>query len=216
MAYFVPSDYSCGNTVVDNSNEKGDQNRHFRSTLPENTIRFETSQDATPSFPYPNVITIFPSAALGTQSIVTAAMKNETDESRAESTIPRPNSLLIGPSSQVRAPSSLLSSALPRSLLKTTPLLSGPQALPLLRPRRLWLVQDNSLKRIPQGYPPLNPRCTTYVGDAPPSIVAVRIAECLRKRSISVEYDEETVSVRVLPSKLVGVALIWWGMRPCD
>ena len=61
------------------------------------------------------------------------------------------------------------------------------------RPRRLWKVNDTSLKPVPFFYPPLDPRCTVFVSDAPPSVVAVRIAECLRKRSISVEYDEEAV-----------------------
>jgi hypothetical protein len=44
----------------------------------------------------------------------------------------------------------------------------------------------------------LNPRCTTYVGDASPSVVAVRISECFRKRSIAVEYDDEAVRTIVL------------------
>lgn len=62
------------------------------------------------------------------------------------------------------------------------------------RPRRLWKVNDTSLKPVPYFYPPLDPRCTVFVSDAPPSVVAVRIAECLRKRSVSVEYDEEAVT----------------------
>lgn len=62
------------------------------------------------------------------------------------------------------------------------------------RPRRLWKVNDTSLKPVPFFYPALDPRCTVFVSDAPPSVVAVRIAECLRKRSISVEYDEEAVT----------------------
>jgi hypothetical protein len=62
------------------------------------------------------------------------------------------------------------------------------------RPRRLWKVNDTSLKPVPYFYPPLDKRCTVFVSDAPPSVVAVRIAECLRKRSVSVEYDEEAVS----------------------
>ena len=65
------------------------------------------------------------------------------------------------------------------------------------RPRRLWKVNDNALKAVPFFYPPLDPRCTIFVSDAPPSVVAVRIAECLRKRSISTEYDEEAVRQRV-------------------
>ena len=71
------------------------------------------------------------------------------------------------------------------------------------RPRRLWKVNDTSLKPVPYFYPPLDPRCTVFVSDAPPSVVAVRIAECLRERSISVEYDEEAVS-------LVQLIRWWW------
>ena len=139
-------------------------------------------------------------------------MTDETDTRPEGSTIPRPNNLLVGPSSQLRAPSSLLSGALPRSLLEnnsTVSAFSGPSAVPILRPRRLWNVHDNALKRIPSGYPPLNPRCTTYVGDAPPSIVAVRIAECLRKRSISVEYDEEMVRTIIPLTSFVELELVW-------
>ena len=62
------------------------------------------------------------------------------------------------------------------------------------RPRRLWKVSDTALKPVPYFYPPLDKRCSVFVSDAPPSVVAVRIAECLRKRSVSVEYDEEAVS----------------------
>lgn len=70
------------------------------------------------------------------------------------------------------------------------------------RPRRLWKVNDTSLKPVPYFYPPLDPRCSVFVSDAPPSVVAVRIAECLRKRSISVEYDEEAVRHTDLDFKL--------------
>jgi hypothetical protein len=63
------------------------------------------------------------------------------------------------------------------------------------RPRRLWKVNDTALKPVPYFFPPLDKRCTVFVSDAPPSVVAVRIAECLRKRSVSVEYDEEAVSL---------------------
>jgi hypothetical protein len=127
-------------------------------------------------------------------------MARGSTSSDGGSSIPRPSSLLVGPASQLRAPSSLLSGALPASLLQegdsslegfSSPSSSYPMAM---RPRRLWGIQDTSLKRIPKGYPPLNPLCTTYVGDASPSVVAVRISECFRKRSIAVEYDDETVS----------------------
>jgi len=59
------------------------------------------------------------------------------------------------------------------------------------RPRRLWKVSDTRLNALPAGYPPVDPRCSIYVADAPPSVVAVRIAEALRRLSVAVEYDEE-------------------------
>lgn len=63
------------------------------------------------------------------------------------------------------------------------------------RPRRLWRVSDTGIPSIPPFYPlPLNPRCCAYVADASPSVVAVRVAEALRRQSIAVEYDEETVT----------------------
>jgi hypothetical protein len=60
-----------------------------------------------------------------------------------------------------------------------------------------WNVSDSALRPISLFYPPLNPRCSTLITDSPPSVVALRISECLRKRSISVEFDEEMVSCEV-------------------
>lgn len=59
-----------------------------------------------------------------------------------------------------------------------------------------WQVQDDRLKPIPPLHPPIHPCCMVYVGDnsATPSIIAYRISECLRKRSIVVEYDSETTT----------------------
>lgn len=59
-----------------------------------------------------------------------------------------------------------------------------------------WTLSDTGLRPVPSLYPPLDPSCTVFVGDAPPSIVAFRISECLRKRSIAVEFDEESVRFR--------------------
>jgi hypothetical protein len=58
------------------------------------------------------------------------------------------------------------------------------------RPRRLWKVNDTTLPLYPPFYPPPTSACV--VTDAPPSVLAVRISECLRRRSIVVEYDEAT------------------------
>lgn len=58
-----------------------------------------------------------------------------------------------------------------------------------------WTLSDTSPRTVPPFYPPLNPRCTQFVGDASPSVVAVRISDCLRRRSIAVEFDDELVRV---------------------
>lgn len=117
----------------------------------------------------------------------------------ASDSLPRPSSLLMGPSSQMSAPTSLLSNVLPTSLLHDE---ANGQSASFsnisARPRRLWNIQDTSLRSIPTYYPPLNPNCTTYVGDSSPSVVAVRISECFRKRSIAVEYDDEAVSATAM------------------
>ena len=62
-----------------------------------------------------------------------------------------------------------------------------------VRLHALWKVSDTSLRPVPAFYPPLAPRCTVIITDSSPSVVASRISECLTKRSISVEYDEEAV-----------------------
>jgi hypothetical protein len=53
-----------------------------------------------------------------------------------------------------------------------------------------WDVHDSKLSAIPPLHPPIPPNCMTYIGDtsSTPSIIASRISECLRKRSIVVEY----------------------------
>ena len=71
----------------------------------------------------------------------------------------------------------------------------------LPQPRRSWRIASddhNALPKTPCHYPPFDPNCTALVTDAPPSIVVVRISECLRKRSIAVEYDDEAVTARCM------------------
>lgn len=65
------------------------------------------------------------------------------------------------------------------------------------RPRALWTVQDASLRPLPP-LAVLNPRYSTYVSDAPPSVVAIRIAECLRLWSTCAEYDADNATANVL------------------
>eukprot|EP00542_Grammatophora_oceanica_P019217 CAMPEP_0194029366 /NCGR_PEP_ID=MMETSP0009_2-20130614/3102_1 /TAXON_ID=210454 /ORGANISM="Grammatophora oceanica, Strain CCMP 410" /LENGTH=456 /DNA_ID=CAMNT_0038669007 /DNA_START=200 /DNA_END=1570 /DNA_ORIENTATION=- len=55
-----------------------------------------------------------------------------------------------------------------------------------------WRVGDTRLRPVPAFYPPLVPQCTTFVTDATPSVVAARISDCLGRRSISAEFDNDT------------------------
>ena len=68
------------------------------------------------------------------------------------------------------------------------------EGLPPKRPRRLWSVSDTQLPHLPLMYPPLNPQTSRVVRNAPFSIVAIRISECLRLRSVATKYDEESAS----------------------
>lgn len=124
--------------------------------------------------------------------------------------LPGPDSPLIGPLSDLRAPATLLSAALPANLVEDGHSFSGGlfddndlNTMVASRPRTLWTIQDTALRSIPKNYPPLNRNCTAYVGDASPSVVAVRVAECLRKRSIAVEYDDESVSSVHWPTRRI-------------
>jgi hypothetical protein len=65
------------------------------------------------------------------------------------------------------------------------------------RPRRLWAIQDK-LRAVPQYYPPLDRNCICLVTDVSASLVAGRITECLRKRSIAAEYDEESATAQCM------------------
>lgn len=60
-----------------------------------------------------------------------------------------------------------------------------------------WNVKDNKLKPYPPFYPPICKNTSIYVGDSSPSIVASRIADCLKKRGACVEYDEDAATAIV-------------------
>jgi len=72
----------------------------------------------------------------------------------------------------------------------------------LLPPSRTWSIASGdglkSLPKVPSHFPPFDPNCTALVTDAPPSIVLVRISECLRRRSIAAEYDDESVTAKCM------------------
>lgn len=79
------------------------------------------------------------------------------------------------------------------------------------RPRRLWKVHDTKLPLFPSHlYPPPNKQNSCFVSDAPPSVIAVRIAECLRRRSVAVEYDEETCTATAVTVDRCALTIYLW------
>lgn len=163
-------------------------------------------------------------------SILAGTRRNNTD-TNAIMTIPTPpkklrNNMRQPTLSTDRKPSarsmdspSVASASRPPSLLaglqvslfpsdRTTENISVPP-----RPRRLWSVSDTAIRPIPPFYPPMNRHTTIYVSDAPPSVVAVRIAECLRIRSVSVEYDDESLTATALTIDRVHFSIHLWQGR---
>ena len=61
------------------------------------------------------------------------------------------------------------------------------------RPRRLWKVSDTHVPAYPAYWP--KPVLFVPVTGTSPAVVAIRIAECLTKRSVAAEYDDEAASV---------------------
>jgi hypothetical protein len=92
------------------------------------------------------------------------------------------------------APDSLLSNQLPQSLISATN--TTQSAMP--HPRTPWTVKDHSLKHIPKYYPPMDPNTTGFVPGTTASVVAFRIADCLRQHSVAVEYDNESITANAM------------------
>ncbi|CAJ1949139.1 unnamed protein product [Cylindrotheca closterium] len=105
------------------------------------------------------------------------------------------NSRSESESSLPPAPESLSANQLPQSLLISNS--SSSIAMPP-RPRTPWAVKDHSLKHIPKYYPPMDPNCTAFVPGTTASVVAFRIAECLRQHSVAVEYDNESITANAM------------------
>ena len=132
--------------------------------------------------------------------------------------IPKPRSLLSSfmfprsenedERSRSQQPLSLQSHLLPKSLLgdevtgRTASDKTSAQNSSLLPPPfRTWSIASDDhkiLPKVPAHYPPFDPNCTSIITDAPPSIVIVRISECLRRRSIAVEYDDESITAQCM------------------
>ncbi|GAX26379.1 hypothetical protein FisN_2Hh203 [Fistulifera solaris] len=83
-------------------------------------------------------------------------------------------------------------------------------------PRRLWKVDDDKLPPFPDFFPPPTPRESCLITDAPPSVIAVRIAECLRRRSVAVEYDEDTCTATGVTVDGCSFQIHLWQARDTD
>ena len=59
--------------------------------------------------------------------------------------------------------------------------------------RTNWNVEDSSLRPLPP-FSLLNPSSSAFVNDASPSVIAARVSDCLRERSIMSEYNDDMVS----------------------
>lgn len=80
-------------------------------------------------------------------------------------------------------------------------------------PSRIWKVSDTTLPLLPAFYPPLDARSTAFISD-PASVVAVRIAEVLRFRSVQAEYDEEACTALCLTADRCRFVIhLWQGRR---
>jgi len=66
-----------------------------------------------------------------------------------------------------------------------------------LRPATNWNISDTNLKPIPSYYPPLISSNCTYISDVDPSVVAVRITQCLMRRSLTAEYNDNETNATV-------------------
>jgi len=60
-------------------------------------------------------------------------------------------------------------------------------------PQSNWNVSDTDLRPMPSLHPPIDRRCAVFIDFSKPSVVAARIADCLRRRSIVAEYNDGMV-----------------------
>jgi hypothetical protein len=62
-----------------------------------------------------------------------------------------------------------------------------------LYPRRLWSVSDTKLPRFPSTWPqPVN--AVQVDRSTPAAVIAIRIASCLARRSVAVDYDDDAAT----------------------
>lgn len=64
----------------------------------------------------------------------------------------------------------------------------------------IWNIADSSVRPISAFHPPMNKKNVTFVKDINPSIVADRISNFLRKKSIVAEYNDELANAKCMTS----------------
>eukprot|EP00594_Rhizosolenia_setigera_P018454 CAMPEP_0178976146 /NCGR_PEP_ID=MMETSP0789-20121207/23646_1 /TAXON_ID=3005 /ORGANISM="Rhizosolenia setigera, Strain CCMP 1694" /LENGTH=461 /DNA_ID=CAMNT_0020665151 /DNA_START=133 /DNA_END=1518 /DNA_ORIENTATION=- len=69
--------------------------------------------------------------------------------------------------------------------------------------RTNWNVEDGALRPLPPLHPPLDPASTAFVCDASPSVIAARVSDCLRERSIMTEFDDDAATAQAVTSNRV-------------
>jgi len=69
--------------------------------------------------------------------------------------------------------------------------------------RTNWNVDDGTLRPLPSLHPPLDPSSSAFVGDASPSVIAARVSDCLRERSIMTEFDDDTATASAMTANRV-------------
>lgn len=138
----------------------------------------------------------------------------QTDEPWESQYLPQSNLLLAGLDVSVMMSGSTNASLLSQEDDEQEHHQGGESFVVPPRPRRLWKVHDTKLPLYPSHlYPPPNRQSSCYVTDAPPSVIAVRIAECLRRRSCVVEYDEETCTATAVTLDRCSFMVRLWRLK---
>lgn len=74
---------------------------------------------------------------------------------------------------------------------------------PSFTARTNWNVEDGALRPLPPLHPPLDPASSAFVCDASPSVIAARVSDCLRERSIMTEFDDDAATANAMTANRV-------------
>lgn len=80
--------------------------------------------------------------------------------------------------------------------------------------RTNWNVEDSSLRPLPP-FSLLNPSSSALVYDASPSVIAARVSDCLRDRSIMSEYNDDMATANAMtPNRVHFIIRLYRGGSP--